>query len=68
MQLLEICQQAKGVKQQIAALPASQKNDALLAVADKLEKSRERLTPQMPLTWKTAERTRCRRGFWTGSF
>ena len=44
MQLLEICQQAKGVKQQIAALPASQKNDALLAVADKLEKSRERLT------------------------
>lgn len=38
MQLLEICQQAKGVKQQIAALPASQKNDALLAVADKLEK------------------------------
>ncbi len=44
MQLLEICQQAKGVKQQIAVLPASQKNDALLAVADKLEKSRERLT------------------------
>ena len=44
MQLLEICQQAKGVKQHIAALPASKKNDALLAVADKLEKSRERLT------------------------
>ena len=36
MELLEICKRAKEVKQQIAALSTSQKNDALLAVADKL--------------------------------
>ncbi len=44
MQLLEICRQAKGVKQQMAALSTSKKNDALLAVADKLEECRDRLT------------------------
>ena len=36
MELLEICKQAKEVKQQIGMLSASQKNQALLAAADKL--------------------------------
>ena len=36
MELLEICKKAKEVKQQIAVLSTSQKNEALLAVADKL--------------------------------
>lgn len=36
MELLEICEQAKEVKQQIAVLSTNKKNQALLAVADKL--------------------------------
>ena len=36
MELLEICKQAKEVKQQVGVLSTSQKNEALLAVADKL--------------------------------
>ena len=36
MELLEICKQAKEVKQQIAVLSTVQKNQALSAVADKL--------------------------------
>lgn len=36
MELLEICKKAKEVKQQIAVLSTSEKNAALLAVADKL--------------------------------
>ncbi len=43
MELLEICKQAKEVKQQIAALSTNQKNDALCAVADKLVACREML-------------------------
>lgn len=36
MELLEICKKAKEIKQQIAVLSTSEKNAALLAVADKL--------------------------------
>lgn len=43
MELLEICKQAKEVKQQIATLSTNQKNDALFAVADKLAACQEKL-------------------------
>ena len=43
MELLEICKQAKEVKQQIAALSTNQKNDALCAAADKLLACKEKL-------------------------
>ncbi len=43
MELLEICKQAQEVKQQIAALSTSQKNDALFAVADHFMAQRESL-------------------------
>lgn len=45
MELLEICKKAKEVKQQIAVLSTNQKNEALLAVADKLvEKQADLIT------------------------
>ncbi len=43
MELLEICKKAKEVKQQIAVLSTSQKNEALLAAADKLEEKQTEL-------------------------
>lgn len=43
MELIEICKKAKEVKAQIAALSTNQKNDALLAVADKLVQQQETL-------------------------
>ncbi len=43
MELLEICKQAKEVKQQIAVLSTVQKNQALSAVADKLVEKQKKL-------------------------
>lgn len=43
MELLEICKKAKEVKAQIAALSTNQKNNALLAVADRLVMQKEKL-------------------------
>ena len=43
MELLEICKQAKKVKQQIAVLSTVQKNQALSAVADKLVEKQKKL-------------------------
>ena len=43
MELIEICKKAKEVKAQIAVLSTNQKNDALLAVADKLVQQQETL-------------------------
>ena len=43
MELIEICKKAKEVKAQIAVLSTNQKNDALLAVADKLVQQKETL-------------------------
>lgn len=43
MELMEICKQAKKVRQQVGILTTDQKNAALLAVADRLEASSEML-------------------------
>ena len=43
MELLEICKQAKKVRQQVGILTTDQKNAALLAVADRLEACSEML-------------------------
>lgn len=43
MELMEICKKAKEIKAQIAALSTNQKNNALLAVADRLIMQREQL-------------------------
>ena len=43
MELIEICKKAKEVKGQIAVLSTNQKNEALLAVADKLVQQQETL-------------------------
>lgn len=43
MELLEICKQAKEVKQQIAVLSTVQKNQALSAIADKLVEKQKKL-------------------------
>lgn len=43
MELIEICKKAKEIKTQIAVLSTSQKNDALLAAADRLILQQEKL-------------------------
>ncbi len=62
MELLEICRQAKEVKQRIAALSTGQKNDALLAVADKLIKRRDRLTEANALDMENGRKNRMPEG------
>lgn len=46
MELVEICKKAKEVRHQIGILPTNQKNDVLIAVADKLEECQSELTAQ----------------------
>lgn len=46
MELIEICKKAKEVRHQIGILSTNQKNDVLIAVADKLEQCQRELTAQ----------------------
>lgn len=49
MELTDICKKAKETKQKVGILTTNQKNDALLAVADKLEERRNAILSQNAL-------------------
>ena len=59
---------AKEAEVTLRSLSTNKKNEVLLAVADNWKIRRSFLSKLMNRMWKTEERTRCRRAWWTGCF
>lgn len=62
MELMEICRQAKEAKGQIGILSADKKNEALLAVADQLEKCKEELIAQNAVDMENGKKNHMHQG------